>query len=177
MLLATGGAMTLHSGARRGAPAGAAAAALRRARAAPPSSPRVGRVEGAALPPMYDVGTRCNSAATIMNAYHHRSDALSSVVALVGIGGAMAGWVWLDPLAATAVGGMRRGWASRSRSRRRHRRAVAAPRRARRAPPARRCRSSSPCSRAVEALFEPPRATSSICPAARSSSMPEASDT
>lgn len=35
----------------------------------------------------------------IANAYHHRSDAWSSLVALVGIGGAMVGYPWLDPLA------------------------------------------------------------------------------
>ena len=52
------------------------------------------------------VGERMQSQVLIANAWHHRSDALSSVVALVGIGGAMAGWAWLDPLAATAVGGM-----------------------------------------------------------------------
>ena len=109
MLLATGGAMTLHSGrALLAALQPAAAAAPRAALELAPLLVAVASVASKELlfRLTYDVGTRCNSAATIANAYHHRSDALSSVVALVGIGGAMAGWAWLDPLAATAVGGM-----------------------------------------------------------------------
>ena len=109
MLLATGGAMTVHSGRAllEGVGPAAAAAPL----AALELAPLLVAFASVASKELlfrltYDVGTRCNSAATIANAYHHRSDALSSVVALVGIGGAMAGWAWLDPLAATAVGGM-----------------------------------------------------------------------
>ena len=40
------------------------------------------------------------------NAWHHRSDALSSIVAIVGIGGSLLGLKWLDPLAGIAVGSM-----------------------------------------------------------------------
>ncbi|RLK48708.1 cation diffusion facilitator family transporter [Alkalispirillum mobile] len=37
------------------------------------------------------------------NAWHHRSDALSSVVVIIGVAGAMAGVPWLDALAALVV--------------------------------------------------------------------------
>lgn len=43
----------------------------------------------------------------IANAWHHRSDALSSVVAALGIGGAIGlgnQWLVLDPLASIVVG-------------------------------------------------------------------------
>lgn len=46
-------------------------------------------------------GRRLNSSAMIANAWHHRSDALSSVASLAGIAGAIAfggRWVLLDPL-------------------------------------------------------------------------------
>ena len=43
------------------------------------------------------------------NAWHHRSDALSSVVAIVGIVGALLGWRALDPLCGVAVAGLV-GW-------------------------------------------------------------------
>ena len=52
------------------------------------------------------------------NAWHHRSDALSSVAALVAIGGAMAGYPALDALGAILIGlmlafiGVRYGWQS-----------------------------------------------------------------
>ena len=49
------------------------------------------------------VGRRTGSQLMIANAWHHRSDALSSVVALVGIGAAMAGWPLADPLAAGVI--------------------------------------------------------------------------
>ncbi|MGB2600050.1 MAG: cation diffusion facilitator family transporter, partial [Candidatus Omnitrophota bacterium] len=39
------------------------------------------------------------------DAYHHRSDVLSSVAALVGIAGARMGWTFLDPLAGILVAG------------------------------------------------------------------------
>lgn len=52
------------------------------------------------------VGRELEAPAVVANAWHHRSDALSSVGTLVGIGGAVAlGGVWtiLDPLAAAVV--------------------------------------------------------------------------
>ncbi|CAM9381799.1 unnamed protein product [Phaeothamnion confervicola] len=52
------------------------------------------------------VGNRLNSQVLIANAWHHRSDAVSSVVALVAIAGAMAGVPVLDPLAGLMVAGM-----------------------------------------------------------------------
>ena len=52
------------------------------------------------------VGERMQSQVLIANAWHHRSDALSSVVALVGIGGSLMGWRVLDPLAGLVVAAM-----------------------------------------------------------------------
>ncbi len=52
------------------------------------------------------VGERIGSQAVIANAWHHRSDALSSVGAMLGIGGAIAlgeKWYILDPAAAVIV--------------------------------------------------------------------------
>ena len=50
------------------------------------------------------VGRRINSLVVISNAWHHRSDALSSVATLIGIGGAyLLGWHVLDPAAAVFV--------------------------------------------------------------------------
>lgn len=49
------------------------------------------------------IGTEIGSPVLIANAHHHRSDALSSVVALGGIGGALAGLPWLDPVAGLVV--------------------------------------------------------------------------
>lgn len=51
-------------------------------------------------------GQRIGSAVVIANAWHHRSDALSSLATLVGIGGAMflgEHWRVLDPIAAMVV--------------------------------------------------------------------------
>lgn len=51
-------------------------------------------------------GKKLDSAALVANAWHHRSDALTSVAALAGIAGAMLpgdNWTILDPLAATVV--------------------------------------------------------------------------
>ena len=51
-------------------------------------------------------GRRLKSDAVVANAWHHRSDAISSAGALVGIGGAMflgEKWHILDPLAAVVV--------------------------------------------------------------------------
>lgn len=46
------------------------------------------------------------------NAWHHRSDALSSIVVLIGVGGAVLGFSYMDALAAIAVGVMvaKIGW-------------------------------------------------------------------
>ncbi|MGN1236498.1 MAG: cation diffusion facilitator family transporter [Bacteroidaceae bacterium] len=49
----------------------------------------------------YRVGKRVNSPAMISNAWHHRTDALSSVASAIGIGGAIAlggQWAILDPI-------------------------------------------------------------------------------
>lgn len=54
------------------------------------------------------VGRNLNSQAVIANAWHHRSDALSSIGTLVGIGGAIflgEKWRILDPIAAIVVSG------------------------------------------------------------------------
>ena len=52
------------------------------------------------------VGMAQRSQALIANAAHHRADSLSSLVAAVGIGGAMAGVPVLDPLAAVGIAAM-----------------------------------------------------------------------
>ncbi|MBL6990920.1 MAG: cation transporter [Bacteriovoracaceae bacterium] len=49
------------------------------------------------------LGKRINAKALIANAWHQRSDAISSIAALIGIGGAMLGYPVMDPLAAVAV--------------------------------------------------------------------------
>lgn len=54
-------------------------------------------------------GKALNSAAVVANAWHHRSDALSSIGAAIGIGGALLlgqKWAVLDPLASIVVGAM-----------------------------------------------------------------------
>lgn len=54
-------------------------------------------------------GKELESQAMIANAWHHRSDALSSVGAAIGIGGAILlgnRWTVLDPLASIVVGAM-----------------------------------------------------------------------
>ncbi|MBO4623941.1 MAG: cation transporter [Bacteroidales bacterium] len=54
-------------------------------------------------------GRREDSPAVVANAWHHRSDALSSIGAAVGIGGALLlgpKWAVLDPLASIVVGAM-----------------------------------------------------------------------
>ena len=50
------------------------------------------------------IGKRARSESVIANAYHHRSDSLSSFAALIGIGGAVMGYHAMDPLAAVIVG-------------------------------------------------------------------------
>ena len=52
------------------------------------------------------VGKRCQSEAVVANAWHHRSDALSSVGTMIGVGGAILlgnRWTVLDPLASIVV--------------------------------------------------------------------------
>ena len=49
------------------------------------------------------VGKRCNSPAVIANAWHHRSDALSSIGSFIGILGARMGYPALDPLASVVI--------------------------------------------------------------------------
>ena len=54
-------------------------------------------------------GKALDSPAVVANAWHHRSDALSSIGAAIGIGGALLlgkKWAVLDPLASIVVGGM-----------------------------------------------------------------------
>ena len=48
-------------------------------------------------------GKKINSSALLADAWHHRSDALSSIAALIGIVGARMGYKILDPLAGLAV--------------------------------------------------------------------------
>jgi len=58
------------------------------------------------------VARRLKSDMLRANAWHHRSDAISSVVVLIGVGGALLGYVYLDAIAAIVVGLMviRIGW-------------------------------------------------------------------
>ena len=46
---------------------------------------------------------RINSTAFMADAWHHRSDALSSIGALIGIGGAMLGYPVMDPIASIMI--------------------------------------------------------------------------
>lgn len=58
------------------------------------------------------VGRRIHSPSVIANAWHHRSDAFSSIATSIGIAAAMFGWPIFDPLAAIVVTGliMKTGW-------------------------------------------------------------------
>ena len=58
------------------------------------------------------VSRRINSDLLRANAWHHRSDAISSVVVLVGIAGTLMGYIYLDLVAALIVGLMvaKIGW-------------------------------------------------------------------
>jgi len=58
------------------------------------------------------VARRINSEMLRANAWHHRTDAISSVVVLVGVIGVMLGWPYLDAVAAVVVGLMigKIGW-------------------------------------------------------------------
>nr|XP_010938443.1 metal tolerance protein 2 [Elaeis guineensis] len=51
-------------------------------------------------------GEREGSGLMKANAWHHRADAVSSVVALIGVGGAIMGVPYFDPLAGLVVSGM-----------------------------------------------------------------------
>ncbi|CBI32245.3 unnamed protein product, partial [Vitis vinifera] len=51
-------------------------------------------------------GERQGSGLMMANAWHHRVDAISSVVALIGVGGSILGVKFLDPLAGLVVSGM-----------------------------------------------------------------------
>lgn len=48
-------------------------------------------------------GRRLQSPALVANAWHHRSDALTSVATVLAVIGAILGWPWLDPLAGVGV--------------------------------------------------------------------------
>lgn len=52
------------------------------------------------------VGNRIQSDLIIANAWHHRSDAASSIVVLFGLIGSLAGWAAFDAIAAIVVGGL-----------------------------------------------------------------------
>ena len=64
------------------------------------------------------IGNRINSNLIIANAWHHRSDAATSIVVFIGIGGSLAGFSYLDAIAAIVVGfmiihmGLSYGWNS-----------------------------------------------------------------
>jgi divalent metal cation (Fe/Co/Zn/Cd) transporter len=47
-----------------------------------------------------------HSSVLVANAWHHRTDAFSSVIALVGTGGAALGFPFLDPVGGLLVAGM-----------------------------------------------------------------------
>lgn len=49
------------------------------------------------------IGRKYRASSVIANAWHHRTDALSSLAALAGIAGSMMGWIVLDTVAAMAV--------------------------------------------------------------------------
>lgn len=54
----------------------------------------------------YRVGKKLDSPVVMANAWHHRTDALSSVAALIGIGGAIllgGKWVILDPIVCVLI--------------------------------------------------------------------------
>lgn len=55
------------------------------------------------------VGRECHSSAVVANAWHHRTDALSSIPAALAVGGIMLGgaqYAFLDPVGTILVGGM-----------------------------------------------------------------------
>lgn len=52
------------------------------------------------------IANKINSKLLQANAWHHRTDALSSIVVFVAVGGALLGFAWLDQIAAIIVGFM-----------------------------------------------------------------------
>jgi len=58
------------------------------------------------------VAHRLRSRMLLANAWHSRTDAISSILVMIGVGGAMAGVPWLDAIAAVAVAVMiaKIGW-------------------------------------------------------------------
>lgn len=58
------------------------------------------------------IGKKIQSQLIIANAWHHRSDAASSLVVMIGLIGALMGWTYLDAIAASIVGVMiiKMGW-------------------------------------------------------------------
>ena len=61
---------------------------------------------------MLRVAKRVNSAMLVANAWHSRSDAASSLVVAIGIGGSLLGFIYADLLAAAIVGALivKMGW-------------------------------------------------------------------
>lgn len=61
---------------------------------------------------MLKIATEVKSSMLVANAWHARADAASSLVVALGIAGNLAGYAWLDPLAAALVGFMvgKTGW-------------------------------------------------------------------
>lgn len=61
---------------------------------------------------MLAIATQVRSSMLVANAWHARADAASSLVVALGIAGNLAGYHWLDPLAAALVGFMvgKTGW-------------------------------------------------------------------
>ncbi len=59
-----------------------------------------------------NIADRTNSSILKANAWHHRTDSLSSIVVMIGLIGAYAGYNWFDPVAAVIVAVMiaKVGW-------------------------------------------------------------------
>ncbi|KAJ3173972.1 hypothetical protein HK101_010976 [Irineochytrium annulatum] len=55
------------------------------------------------------VAKKTKSDVLVANAWHHRADSVTSLVALCGIGGAVAGFPFLDPIGGILVSGILRG--------------------------------------------------------------------
>ncbi len=49
------------------------------------------------------VAKRVNSPMLRANAWHHRSDAISSIIVFIGVGGTMLGFLWLDAVATIGI--------------------------------------------------------------------------
>ena len=52
------------------------------------------------------IGKKTGSKILLANAWHHRSDSISSIAALIGIGGSQLGLPLMDPLAGVLVAGI-----------------------------------------------------------------------